>query len=115
VTIDAIGCQKAIAKRIVEGGGDYVLVVKGNQEKLLADIQETVGKALEGELPAGVVRQHTTQDRGHGRQEERSCVVVQHVAGIRERQGLAAPQGGGHVPPRPHGGRNQHGGVVLHR
>ena len=39
VTIDAIGCQKAIAKKIVHGGGDYVLVVKANQEILLADIQ----------------------------------------------------------------------------
>src|SRR4029453_7109026 len=42
VTIDAIGCQKAIAQQIVAGGGDYVLVVKGNQGQLLEDIQETV-------------------------------------------------------------------------
>jgi predicted transposase YbfD/YdcC len=89
VTIDAIGCQKAIAKKIVAGGGDYVLVVKGNQERLLADIQQTVAQALEGELPEGVVRQTTTRERGHGRQEERSCVVVNHVAGIRERQAWA--------------------------
>jgi predicted transposase YbfD/YdcC len=86
VTIDAIGCQKAIAKKIVDGGGDYVLVVKGNQERLLEDIQQTVGKALDGELPEGVVRQCTTKEQGHGRQEERSCVVVQHVNGIRGRQ-----------------------------
>jgi predicted transposase YbfD/YdcC len=86
VTIDAIGCQKAIAKRIVAGGGDYVLVVKGNQERLLSDIQETVAAALDNELPAGAVRQFTTVDRDHGRQEERSCVMVQHVAGIRDRK-----------------------------
>jgi predicted transposase YbfD/YdcC len=30
VTIDAIGCQKAIARKVVAGGGDYVLVVKDN-------------------------------------------------------------------------------------
>jgi predicted transposase YbfD/YdcC len=83
VTIDAIGCQKAIAQKIVAGGGDYVLVVKGNQEGLLADIQQTVAQALEGELAAGVVRQSTTREQGHGRQEERSCVVVQDVSGIR--------------------------------
>jgi len=86
VTIDAIGCQKTIAKKVVAGRGDYVLVVKGNQEHLLADIQETLTKALEGELPEGVVRTHTTREQGHGRQEERSCVVVEHVAGIRDRQ-----------------------------
>jgi predicted transposase YbfD/YdcC len=86
VTIDAIGCQRAIAKQIVAGGGDYVLVVKGNQGRLLADIQETVAAALDGELPAGTVRQFTTTERDHGRQEERSCVMVQHVASIRDRQ-----------------------------
>jgi predicted transposase YbfD/YdcC len=85
VTIDAIGCQKVIAKKIVAGGGDYVLVVKGNQEQLLADIQETVGRALDGELPAGKVRTHTTREEGHGRQEERSCVVIQYVDEIRDR------------------------------
>jgi len=86
VTSDAIGCQKTIAKKVVAGGGDYVLVVKGNQEHLLEDIQETVAKALDGDLPARTVRMHTTREEGHGRQEERSCVVIQHVAGIRDRR-----------------------------
>ena len=86
VTIDAIGCQKALAKQIVDGGGDYVLIVKGNQERLLADIQETVMKALDGELPAGTVRQSTTTEQDHGRQEERSCVMVEYVVDIRDRQ-----------------------------
>jgi predicted transposase YbfD/YdcC len=89
VTLDAMGCQKAIAKRIVDGGGDYVLVVKGNQEQLLADIQDTVARALDGDLPGGAVRQCTTTERGHGRREERSCVVVHYVAGIRGRQAWA--------------------------
>src|SRR5438309_1138572 len=84
VTIDAIGCQKAIAKQIVDGGGDYVLVVKGNQPGLLSDIQQTVEKALDGALPEGTVRRSTTREEGHGRREERSCVVIQHVAGIGE-------------------------------
>jgi len=86
VTIDAIGCQKAIAKQVVAGGGDYVLVVKGNQEHLLEDIQETVSRALDGELRAGAVRTYTTRADNHGRQEERSCVVIEHVAGIRDRR-----------------------------
>ncbi len=86
VTIDAIGCQKTIARKIVAGGGDYVLIVKGNQEQLLEDIQQTVTQALDGDLPARNVRMHTTREHGHGRQEERSCVVVEHVAGIRNRQ-----------------------------
>src|SRR5947209_16419664 len=36
VTIDAMGCQKAIARKIIDGGGDYILTVKDNQEHLLA-------------------------------------------------------------------------------
>src|SRR5262249_47099607 len=57
VSIDAMGCQKEIAKKIVAGGGDYVLAVKGNHEHLLEDVQATVEQALNGELPpGGVVR-----------------------------------------------------------
>jgi predicted transposase YbfD/YdcC len=86
VTIDAIGCQTAIAKKIVAGGGDYVLVVKANQERLLDDIQATVTRALDGELPAATVRQSTTTDTGHGRVETRSCVTITDLAGITERE-----------------------------
>jgi predicted transposase YbfD/YdcC len=86
VTIDAIGCQKEIAKQVTAAGGDYVLVVKGNQGHLLEDIQETVSRALDGELQAGAVRQHTAREDGHGRHEERSCLVIEHLAGIRDRQ-----------------------------
>jgi predicted transposase YbfD/YdcC len=89
VTIDAIGCQKAIAKKIVDRGGDYVLVVKANQGRLLEDIQTTVAQALEDELPAGRVRQSTTSERGHGRVEERSCVVIEDVRSIRDRSAWA--------------------------
>jgi hypothetical protein len=40
VTIDAMGCQKAIAQKIVDRGGHYALTVKDNQPHLLADIQD---------------------------------------------------------------------------
>lgn len=85
VTIDAIGCQKTIARKIIDGGGDYVLVVKGNQDKLLSDIQTTITQALEGKLPERAVRECTTKDKGHGRSEERSCVVVEYTDNIRGR------------------------------
>jgi predicted transposase YbfD/YdcC len=86
VTIDAIGCQKEIAQKIVKGGGDYVLVVKANQERLLQDIQETVGRALDGELSVAKVRQSSTTDQGHGRMEKRSCIVITDLSGIRDRK-----------------------------
>jgi predicted transposase YbfD/YdcC len=86
VTIDAIGCQREIAKKIVAGGGDYVLVVKGNQEHLLEDVRATVERALNGELEKGVVAKHTTCEDGHGRLEERSYVIVHNAEGIRDRE-----------------------------
>ena len=86
VTIDAMGCQKEIARKIVAGGGDYVLAVKGNQEHLLMDVQATIERALTGELPAHVVLQHNTTEQGHGRQENRSYVLVHNVEAIRDRE-----------------------------
>jgi predicted transposase YbfD/YdcC len=85
VTIDAMGCQKAIAKQIVDKGGNYVLTVKANQGHLLEDIQATVDKALHGLLPAEMVKEYNKEESGHGRQEQRSCVVIQHVDDIRDR------------------------------
>lgn len=84
VTIDAMGCQKEIAQQIVDLGGDYVLTVKANQEKLLEDIQATVEKAVDGLLPDVEVEQYTQKESGHGRREERICTVIHHVGEIRE-------------------------------
>lgn len=86
VTIDAMGCQKEIAKQIMAGGGDYVLAVKGNQERLLEDVQATVQKAVEGRLPSHLVAEHTTSEKGHGREESRTYVVVNYVEDIRDRK-----------------------------
>jgi predicted transposase YbfD/YdcC len=89
VTIDAMGCQKAIAAQIVKQGGDYVLTVKANQELLLEDIQATVEKALDGDLAAGQVEQYHRVESGHGRHEERSYVVIHDVEEIRDRTAWA--------------------------
>jgi predicted transposase YbfD/YdcC len=84
VTLDAMGCQKDIADKIVAGGGDYVLTVKDNQERLHQDIQATIERALDGGLPAASVSQHESRDRGHGREELRSYVVVSCLDHIRD-------------------------------
>jgi predicted transposase YbfD/YdcC len=85
VTIDAIGCQKSIAAKIIEKKGDYLFAVKGNQERLLEDIQKTVDKALDEELPQGQVTMRTTEDNGHGRKEIRTYTVITHLEHIRDR------------------------------
>jgi len=85
VTLDAMGCQKEITAAIVAGGGDYLVTVKANQERLLEDIQATVERALDGRLPAEVVQTYSTRVWAHGRQEERFYVVVHQVDAIRDR------------------------------
>ena len=76
VTIDAIGCQKEIAKQIVAQQGEYVLSVKANQPALLADIQETFRWArLRGF--AGLKHSESTHtEKGHGRIETRHVTVL---------------------------------------
>jgi len=86
VTIDAIGCQKAIAQQIVDKRGDYLLAVKGNQEHLLDDIQATVTKALDEDLPKEQVATATTISEGHGRTEKRTCLVITNLDDIRDRK-----------------------------
>jgi predicted transposase YbfD/YdcC len=85
VTIDAMGCQKDIAAKIVAGGGDYILAVKDNQPRLLEDIQESLRQALDGADTEWKCDTHTTTERGHGRQETRTYVILQEPAQIRDR------------------------------
>ena len=77
ITIDAMGCQKDIARDIVAGGGDFVIAVKDNQPKLSEAIGALVVKHLEGELQALRHRSYETNERGHGRRDERSYFVAQ--------------------------------------
>jgi predicted transposase YbfD/YdcC len=89
VTIDAMGCQKEIAKKIVAGGGDYLLAVKDNQPHLLEDVRTCLLAALAGDEGAAPCDSHTTHDRGHGREEMRCCVIVTDPKGIRNREAWA--------------------------
>jgi predicted transposase YbfD/YdcC len=69
VSIDAMGTQKEIARRIFDKGADYVLALKGNQTSLLEDA--ALFFADPGCAADCAVSAET--DAGHGRIEERSC------------------------------------------
>lgn len=71
VTIDALGCQKEIARKIVDAQGDYVLAVKDNQPKLHEAIHEFFAEHLEDDLHAVKHRRCETHDQGHGRKDDR--------------------------------------------
>jgi predicted transposase YbfD/YdcC len=69
VTIDAMGCQTSIAKKIIKKQADYILAVKGNQEGLHQDIQDEFrfGKQI---------KTHTSEELDHGRIETRKCSII---------------------------------------
>jgi predicted transposase YbfD/YdcC len=72
VTIDAMGCQREIAKQIVEQGGEYVLALKGNQGSL----KEDVAASFEDGDDALKRPFHQQVDKGHGRIEVRRSWVL---------------------------------------
>jgi len=90
VTIDAMGCQQAIAQAITDQGADYVLALKGNQGELRADTEALFDRVRgregthegdregtrEGELESGAVSTHKSVTGGHGRVETRRCWAV---------------------------------------
>lgn len=69
VTIDAMGCQKEIAKNIIDAQADYVLAVKDNQKSLHDQIQTAFShQTIESE--------NTTVEKNHGRIETRTCRII---------------------------------------
>jgi predicted transposase YbfD/YdcC len=85
VTIDAMGCQKTIAQKILDRGADYILTVKDNQEHLLQDIQQALGQAFDKNFAGLEHDVYTTRERGHGREEYRSYTVLHHTDALRQR------------------------------
>jgi predicted transposase YbfD/YdcC len=76
VTIDAMGCQKEIAQKIVDQGADYVLAVKENQPKLHEAVTEFFEEQLQKDFADTKCRMQTTREKGHGRKELRNYYVV---------------------------------------
>lgn len=76
ITIDAMGTQKAIAEQIVQGGGDYVLALKRNQEKLHDGVVDYVIAQMDNDFADVTVRRHVTKDTGHGRTETREYIQM---------------------------------------
>ena len=70
VTIDAAGCQKAIAEKIVDGRADYVLALKGNQGNLYQAAMDYVVEAMESDFANVKFRSHVETLKGHGRTDE---------------------------------------------
>ena len=85
VTIDAMGCQKDIVEKIVEGGADYMIAVKDNQPTLLADIKEVFANAPEDPKFEENVDVFEAKEKGHGRKEVRRCITCYNLDTISQR------------------------------
>ena len=76
ITIDAIGCQRKIASQIIQGGGDYIFQVKGNQQTLFERLEKLFIGTEEGGYAYTACDKSTRQGKDHGRTETRQCFVV---------------------------------------
>lgn len=83
MTIDAIGCQKAITEKIIDKDGAYLLTLKGNQSSRHDD----VSLHFEQPAPASLARITRAEsiDKGHGRIEIRQCPVSTDIDWLRVR------------------------------
>lgn len=72
VTADALHCHRRMTKTVRDGGGDYVIAIKGNQSKLAAE----ANAALDAAAGRKATRFHQTEDTAHGRHEVRRAFLV---------------------------------------
>jgi predicted transposase YbfD/YdcC len=79
VTIDAMGCQKAIAQKIIDKEADYIFGLKENHVALYNEV-ETAFKT--NAILFFAMDTATTNEKGHGRIEERRCRVIQDLSKI---------------------------------
>ena len=85
VTIDAMGCQRDIAEKILDKNADYVLALKGNQGTLREDVEVFAAEQKENGFADTNVSRHQTTDGDHGRIETRTYTVFHDVAWLQAR------------------------------
>jgi predicted transposase YbfD/YdcC len=85
VTIDAMGCQRAISERIIEKKADYVLALKGNQSALHDDVKTFVDEQKTKTFADTTVSRCETVDGDHGRIETRKFTVIHDVDWLQNR------------------------------
>ncbi len=85
VTIDAMGCQRQIAQKIIDKKADYVMALKGNQGTLRDDVELfAAGQKARG-FADSKISQDTTIDSDHGRIETRTTTVIHDVEWLQKR------------------------------
>ena len=85
ITIDAMGCQREIAQKVVEKKADYVLALKGNQGSLREDVELFVAEQKAASFKDTTISRDQTVDGDHGRIETRTTTVIHDVAWLQQR------------------------------
>src|SRR6266705_1823119 len=85
VTIDAMGCQRQIAAKILDKKADYVLALKGNQGTLREDVEVFAAEQKANGFKDTKVSRHQTVDGDHGRIETRTYTAIHDMAWLQER------------------------------
>src|SRR6516225_2824314 len=93
VTIDAMGCQRTIAKKIIDKKADFILALKGNQGALHEDVKVFVAEQKAKDFKDTTVSRHETVDGDHGRIETRRYTVIHDVGWLQERHDWPGLQG----------------------
>ena len=76
VTIDAMGTQTAIAEKIIDGEGDFVLALKGNQGTLHDATIDYIHEQTKTDFQGIGARRHDTCEKKHGRVERRTYIQM---------------------------------------
>ena len=71
ITIDAAGCQKNIARQIIDGQGDYLLALKANHPTLFHEVQSVFSDHFQDDFARCPVSRYEEVEKGHGRIEHR--------------------------------------------
>jgi predicted transposase YbfD/YdcC len=85
VTIDAMGCQRGIAQKIVDKKADYILALKGNQGTLRDDVELFATEQKTKSFPDTIATHHRTVDGDHGRIETRDITVIHDIDWLQKR------------------------------
>jgi len=85
ITIDAMGCQREIAQKIIDKKADYVLALKGNQGSLHEDVKVFVAEQKAKGFKDTKISRDETVDGDHGRIETRTTTVIHDIAWLQDR------------------------------
>ncbi len=117
VTIDATGCQKEIAEKIIEQGGNYLLALKANQGTLFEAVAQFYAEGYRHGFGSLALSRFETLEKDHGRIETRRHVWVSKLdwmePSLRGDWKNLAGAGHGRAPARDQG-QGVGGAHVLH-